>query len=152
MWLQCWDLQGPRRHEQRDLRNLNLGDLKKGPNGGVSPTPQKYSQFTISISETTPITVAARSKAWFVFARLNSGIVDSNSTRGMDVCVCVYSVFMLSCVAALRRADPPSKESYRLCKNGYETEKEVMAQQRTVEPLMNEWMNEWLTETACLDN
>jgi hypothetical protein len=32
--------------------------------------------------------------------------------------VCVYSVFMLSCVqvAALRRADPPSKESYRLCK------------------------------------
>jgi hypothetical protein len=33
--------------------------------------------------------------------------------------VCVYSVFVLSCVqvAALRRADPPSKESYRLCKN-----------------------------------
>jgi hypothetical protein len=32
--------------------------------------------------------------------------------------VCVFSVFMLSCVhvAALRRADPPSKESYRLCK------------------------------------
>jgi hypothetical protein len=31
--------------------------------------------------------------------------------------VCVYSVFLLSCmqVAALRRADPPSKESYRLC-------------------------------------
>jgi hypothetical protein len=32
--------------------------------------------------------------------------------------VCVYSVYMLSCVqvAALRRTDPPSKESYRLCK------------------------------------
>jgi hypothetical protein len=32
--------------------------------------------------------------------------------------VWVYSVFVLSCVqvAALRRADPPSKESYRLCK------------------------------------
>jgi hypothetical protein len=31
---------------------------------------------------------------------------------------CVYSVFVLFCVqvAALRRADPPSKESYRLCK------------------------------------
>jgi hypothetical protein len=29
----------------------------------------------------------------------------------------VYSVFVLSCVqvAALRHADPPSKESYRLC-------------------------------------
>jgi hypothetical protein len=32
--------------------------------------------------------------------------------------VCVYSMFVLSCVqiAALRRADPPSKESDRLCK------------------------------------
>jgi hypothetical protein len=33
--------QGPRGLEQRDLRYLNLGDLKKGHNGGVSPTPQK---------------------------------------------------------------------------------------------------------------
>jgi hypothetical protein len=41
VWPQCWDLQGPRGLEQRDLRNLNLGDLKKGPNGGVSSTPQK---------------------------------------------------------------------------------------------------------------
>jgi hypothetical protein len=41
VWPQCWDLQGPRGLEQRDLRNLNLGDLKKGPKGGVSPTPQK---------------------------------------------------------------------------------------------------------------
>jgi hypothetical protein len=32
--------------------------------------------------------------------------------------VCVYSVFVLSCVqvATLRPADPPSKEYYRLCK------------------------------------
>jgi hypothetical protein len=32
--------------------------------------------------------------------------------------VCVYSVFVLSCmkVAALRQADPPFKESYRQCK------------------------------------
>jgi hypothetical protein len=31
--------------------------------------------------------------------------------------VCVHSVIVLSCVsiAALRRADPPFKESYRLC-------------------------------------
>jgi hypothetical protein len=41
----------------------------------------------------------------------------SNPTQGMVVCiVCVYSVFMLFYVQveALRRADPPSKESYRL--------------------------------------
>jgi hypothetical protein len=45
--------------------------------------------------------------------------------------VCVYSVFVLFCmyVAALRWADPPSKESYRLCKKDYETEEEARAQQ-----------------------
>jgi hypothetical protein len=46
-----------------------------------------------------PITVAARSKAWTVFARSNTEIVGSNPTQGMDVCiVCVYSVFVLFCV------------------------------------------------------
>jgi hypothetical protein len=43
--------------------------------------------------------VAARSKAWTVFARSNAGIVGSNPTQGMDVCiVCVYYVFLLFCV------------------------------------------------------
>jgi hypothetical protein len=48
----------------------------------------------------------------------------------MDVCVCVYSVFVLSCVkvAALLRADHYSKESYRLGKNDYETEEEARTQ------------------------
>jgi hypothetical protein len=43
--------------------------------------------------------------------------MSSNPTQGMDVwCVCAFSVFVLSCVQveALRRADHPSKESYRL--------------------------------------
>jgi hypothetical protein len=40
-----------------------------------------------------PITVAERSKA-----RSLAVIVDSNPTRGMDVCACVYSVFVLACV------------------------------------------------------
>jgi hypothetical protein len=54
--------------------------------------------------------------------------------------VCVYSVFMLSCVyvAALRRADHSSEEFYRLCKKDYGPEEETRAQQRVVEPLMNE--------------
>jgi hypothetical protein len=54
------------------------------------------------------------SKAWTVFARSNTGVVGSNPTRGMDVCV---SLFCLCCpvyVTALRRADPPSKKSYRV--------------------------------------
>jgi hypothetical protein len=32
------------------------------------------------------------------FARSNTGIVGSNPTQGMDIYVCVYSVFVLSCV------------------------------------------------------
>jgi hypothetical protein len=60
-----------------------------------------------------PTTVAAQSKAWTVFTRSNSDVVGSNSTWGMDVCVCVYSVFVLPCmlIATLRRADHSFKES-----------------------------------------
>jgi hypothetical protein len=58
-----------------------------------------------------PITAAARSKAWTVFARSNAEILGSNPTQGMDICVRLFCVKE----AALRRADPPSKESYRPC-------------------------------------
>jgi hypothetical protein len=34
-----------------------------------------------------PLTVAVRAKTWTVFARSNIGIVGSNPSRGMDVCV-----------------------------------------------------------------
>jgi hypothetical protein len=65
-----------------------------------------------------PITLAVRSKAWTVLLRLKNGIVGSNPTRGMDVFVRLFCVCAVLCVqvAALRRADPPSKESYLLCK------------------------------------
>jgi hypothetical protein len=65
---------------------------------------------------TWPITVAARCKVWTIFPRSKTRVVCSNPSRGMNVfvrffCVCVVCVY----VAALRRADPPFKESYRLC-------------------------------------
>jgi hypothetical protein len=65
--------------------------------------------------------------------------VGSNPAQGVGVCLCFYSVFVLSCVlvAALQCADHLSKESCRLCKKDYETE-EARAQQRAVESLMNE--------------
>jgi hypothetical protein len=47
-----------------------------------------------------PITVAARSKAWTVIARGNAGIVNSNPTQGMNVCVCVYAVCVVLCVGS----------------------------------------------------
>jgi hypothetical protein len=40
----------------------------------------------------TPVTVAARSKAWTVFAHSNAGTVGSNTTQDMDVCVRLFCV------------------------------------------------------------
>jgi hypothetical protein len=72
MWPQCWDLQEPRGLEHRDLRNLNLGDLKKGPNGGVSPTPQeKKHWFIVCTSDFKP-------RADFKVT--NDGIIENQNT------------------------------------------------------------------------
>jgi hypothetical protein len=91
-----------------------------------------------------PITVAAQSKAWTVFARSNTDIVGSNPTQGMDDCVHLFCVCVVLCVgSALRRVYHSSEQSYRLCNKDYETEEEAMAQQRAVKPLMNEWLIQW---------
>jgi hypothetical protein len=84
-----------------------------------------------------PITVVAPPKAWTVLAPSNTGVMGSNLNRDKDV---IYSVFVISCVevAALRRADPLSKESYRLYR-GLQNCKVDIIQQRALEPLMNEW-------------
>jgi hypothetical protein len=60
--------------------------------------------------------VAARSKAWTVFARSNAGIWVRIPIEAW-MSVCVYSLFVLFCMylADLWRADPPSKESYSVC-------------------------------------
>jgi hypothetical protein len=42
------------------------------------------------------ITLGARSETRTVFARSNIGVMGSNLSRGMDVCVCVI-LFLLSC-------------------------------------------------------
>jgi hypothetical protein len=42
------------------------------------------------------ITLATRSKAWTVFALSNTGIVGSNPTQGMDVCVRLFCVCVRS--------------------------------------------------------
>jgi hypothetical protein len=59
-----------------------------------------------------PITVTARFKA------AKTRIVGSNSTWAVDVCMGLFCVCAALCVqvANLRRADPPSKELYRLYK------------------------------------
>jgi hypothetical protein len=47
-----------------------------------------------------PVTVAAWSKAWTVFARSDAGIVDLNPTQGMDVCVRLFCVCVILCLGS----------------------------------------------------
>jgi hypothetical protein len=61
---------------------------------------------------TEPITVAAPSKARTVFAPSNAEIVGTKPTKGIDVCLRLFCVCAVLCKVA---ADPPSKDSYRLC-------------------------------------
>jgi hypothetical protein len=44
--------------------------------------------------------MAAQSKAWTVFTRSKSGIVGSNTTQCMDVCVCVCVCAFILCVGS----------------------------------------------------
>jgi hypothetical protein len=54
--------------------------------------------FYFILKSTLPVPIVEWSKAWTILARLDAGIVGSNPTRGMDVYVYVYSMFVLSCV------------------------------------------------------
>jgi hypothetical protein len=63
----------------------------------------------------TLITVAARSKAWTVFVRSNTGIVGSNPTQGTDVYVRLFSVCVVPCVGSGLATGWSSKETYRPC-------------------------------------
>jgi hypothetical protein len=61
-----------------------------------------------------PVTVAERYDRGAVFARSEAGFVGWNLTQGMDVWCAVFCVCVQ--VEALRRADHPPKESYRMSK------------------------------------
>jgi hypothetical protein len=52
-------------------------------------------------------------QARMVLDRLNIGVVNSNPTRGTDVCMSVSVLCCPAWVGALRWADPPSKKSYQ---------------------------------------
>jgi hypothetical protein len=68
----------------------------------------------LSIDGRMPVSIAERSKAGTVYDRSNIEIAGSNPTWGMDVCPRVSVLCCPVSVEALRRADPPSKESYQM--------------------------------------
>jgi hypothetical protein len=84
----------------------------------------------------SPITVAARSKAWTIFARSNAGIV------------CVYSVCVVLCVGSgLATGWSLVQGVLPYVKKNYGTEAEARAQQKAVAPLMSEWVNTQIHKT-----
>jgi hypothetical protein len=44
--------------------------------------------------------ISKTTKGLSVSARSNAGVVGSNPTQGMDICVCVYSVCVVLCVGS----------------------------------------------------
>jgi hypothetical protein len=54
----------------------------------------------VAMDELESITVAARSKASAVFARSDAGIMGSNPTQGMDVCVSLFCACVVLCVGS----------------------------------------------------
>jgi hypothetical protein len=77
--------------------------------------PKTKTWINTDVKTSQPITMAARSKAWTVFAR----------TRGMDVCV--YSVCVVLCVGSgLAKGWSSSKETYRLwiCLRNWKSDKD----------------------------
>jgi hypothetical protein len=47
-----------------------------------------------------PITVAVLSNAWTAFARSSTGVMGSNPTRSMDVCMRLFCVCVVLCVGS----------------------------------------------------
>jgi hypothetical protein len=62
------------------------------------PRPSHHTWFEGPNNSLWPLTVAAQSKAWTVFARSDAGIVGSNPTQGMYVCVRLFRVCVVLCV------------------------------------------------------
>jgi hypothetical protein len=81
-----------------------------------------------------PITVAACSEALTVFARSNTGIMGSNLTWGMDVCLRLFCVCVVLCVRSPCDGLIPRTRSPINCVEDEATEKVAKAQQRAVEP------------------
>jgi hypothetical protein len=74
---------------------------RPGPNKGLEShwwRNEGMNEWMYEIIHGRPITGAARSKAWTVFARLNAGIVSSNPIYGMCVCVRLFCVCVVLCV------------------------------------------------------
>jgi hypothetical protein len=68
---------------------------------GKGSENESYTELNwLRVSIQLPITVATLSKAWNVFPRSNTGIVDSNPTKSTDVCLPLVCVCVVLCVGS----------------------------------------------------
>jgi hypothetical protein len=68
--------------------------------------------------------------------------VSSIPTRGMDICVILFCVYVVLCVGSgLETGWSLVRVVCSLCKKDYETEEEARAQQSAVDEWMIDWMN-----------
>jgi hypothetical protein len=83
------------------LQNMNEGnftfDYKWATSAVMLHVRNEVTTCTSLIGCRVPITVTARSKALTVLARSDSGIVSSNPTRSMDVCVRLFCLLCPMC-------------------------------------------------------
>jgi hypothetical protein len=91
-----------------------------------------------------PISVATLSKAWTVFVRSNTGVVCSNPTRGMDVYLHLFCVYVVLCSRLATGWSPvqgvlPTMHKIKKS-NWIET---MLRAPEGATGNMNEWMNEW---------
>jgi hypothetical protein len=91
--------QSPLFIERSSIHNLNCSSLTcivtKNCYGNVC-----HVYFCTFLVIELPITMAAPSKAWTVFAHSNTGVMGSNPTRGMGVCVGLFCVCIVLCVGS----------------------------------------------------
>jgi hypothetical protein len=83
--------------------------------GAIGSSVKMDATFNVHIKNVVFLTPHSSSQSQLssglrLFACSNAGVVGSNPTQSMDV-LCLFCVQ----IAALRWADPPSDESYRLC-------------------------------------
>jgi hypothetical protein len=97
--LECRELHSPGLDRYRYVRFSRCYYLKRKQNSPETMSLEFPSLFNIgdyliyvNYLLKLPITVAAQSKAWTVFAHPNTGIMSSNPTWGMDVCLRLFRV------------------------------------------------------------
>jgi hypothetical protein len=85
-------------YQKRSDRNITSPSEMKRIFHGLHIFQNEFFAIFRSSLDLVPIAVATRSKVLTIFARSNTGIVGSNPTQGMDVCLRLFCV--LSCVGS----------------------------------------------------